>query len=159
MKEQDLFRAMTDIEDEYILEAAPDEAGKIVIPFYKRPAFRVASGVAAACLVAVIGIGTWRMTGSGFKNLSSAPDANAPVVEEEMEPAAPEEAGEAMEIAAGEAAEDAAKNEKAREAAKPDGSSGNQDDDAMYMTEMETETESVTEASSEEETNTGSTRG
>ena len=60
MKKEDLRKAMSDISDEFILEAAPDTGSPEVIPVYSRPWFRLASSLAAACVVIVLGLGVYR---------------------------------------------------------------------------------------------------
>lgn len=59
MTGRDLQKAMSDINDDFILEASPDQAGARPVPIWRRSSFRVISGLAAACLVLVIGINTF----------------------------------------------------------------------------------------------------
>ena len=69
MKPEKLFQAMSDIDEKYILEAAPDEKDSTlpadessvhpsdtIIPIWKRRSFRMISSVAAACLVLFVGV-------------------------------------------------------------------------------------------------------
>ena len=145
MKDKDLLRAMSDIKDEYILEAAPDnllkasagvsgQEGKspVKLPVWRRPVFRTAAVIAAASFVLVIGLGTWRLSDSG-KQQNLQPEM---AVEDDLEP---DQGKEGL-------------------IAQPGGESGLSD---SYMKaesaadgafEEETETEAVTEAASERET-------
>ena len=59
MTGRDLQKAMSDINDDFILEASPDQAGARPVPIWRRSSFRVISGLAAASLVLVIGINTF----------------------------------------------------------------------------------------------------
>lgn len=59
MTDRDLQKAMSDIRDDFILEASPDQVGAKPVPIWRRHSFRVVSGLAAACLVLVIGINTF----------------------------------------------------------------------------------------------------
>ena len=68
MKDKDLLRAMSDIRDEYILEAAPDNLPSKVVPLWKRPAFKAVSGLVAACLVLVIGLSVYQINHFGSKD-------------------------------------------------------------------------------------------
>ena len=80
MKDRDLLKAMADIKDEYILEAAPDnlpelsenapdrfKKGSRKPPLWKRPGFRTAAALAAACFVVLVGVGTWQLSNNGMK--------------------------------------------------------------------------------------------
>ena len=64
MKEKDLLKALSDIDDQYILEAAPDNlpsrTDKPRRPFFRTAAFRTTASLAAACLIGVIALGTWQ---------------------------------------------------------------------------------------------------
>ena len=104
MKKEDLRKAMSDISDEFILEAAPDCGSSEVIPVYRRPWFRLASSLAAACIVIVLGLGVYR---NSFLPKQNAPSENSTVQEKAEPPVTAAEEGEAaqmeMEMDAGQA--------------------------------------------------------
>ncbi len=72
MKEKDLFRAMTDIDDKFVLEASPDNVPSKMVPLWKKKSFQIISGLAAACFVFAIGLGVYRLNHSP-KNASDVP--------------------------------------------------------------------------------------
>lgn len=102
MKKEDLRKAMSDISDEFILEAAPDTGPAQVIPVYRRPWFRLASSLAAACIVIVLGLGVYR---NSFLPKQNAPSGSSTVQEKAEPPVTAAEEGEAaeMEMDAGQA--------------------------------------------------------
>ena len=102
MKKEDLRKAMSDISDEFILEAAPDTGSSEVIPVYRRPWFRLASSLAAACIVIVLGLGVYR---NSFLPKQNAPSESSTVQEKAEPPVTAAEEGEAaeMEMDAGQA--------------------------------------------------------
>ena len=117
MNEKDLNKALTDINPEFVLEAAPDLDRSKTVPFRRRRAVKAASAVAAACLLLAVGIGA--LNTSRFGRKDAAPTA----VSEEYA-----DADAAAEKAAGNVAmqEEAVMEEAA---------------EAVYYQETETETE------------------
>ena len=84
MKDKDLLKAMSDIDDQFILEAAPSDPDEIsgakkVIPFLKRREIRTLLGTAAACFVFLIGIGIYRMNGPVKEEMTAQPENTAAV--------------------------------------------------------------------------------
>jgi len=95
VKKEDLRKAMSDINDEFILEAAPDAGSSEVVPVYRRPWFRVASSLVAACFVIVLGLGVYR---SRLLPKQSAPSETGPVPGKAEAPLPAAEENEAAEM-------------------------------------------------------------
>ena len=64
MKEKDLLKALSDIDDRLIEEADPQMTVPGKRSVFRSRGFRTVSGLAAACLVFVVGLGTWRLQNS-----------------------------------------------------------------------------------------------
>ena len=122
MNDMDLQKAMTDINPEFILEAAPDREKAQTIPMHRRRVFRGAVLAAAACLFLAVSLNVTKVKRNGDKN--------------EISPVSMEEAGEASDAyeawgpdnSAGEASGEMPEQEKAVPGAEEE-------------TELETETD------------------
>lgn len=149
MNEKDLNKALTDINPEFVLEAAPDIDRSKTVPFRRRRVFKAASAAAAACLLLAVGIGAFNSRRLGKSNTapSSAAEefADAAAEAEEYADAGVQEfADTGAEKAAGNAAmENGADMEEAAEALYYE------EPAREYETETETETENVMETETE----------
>jgi len=86
LNEHDLLKAMSDIRDDFLLEAAPDEPAARPVPFYRKAWFKTASALTAACFLLVVGLNIYRSTRPSFKSEAPAPAQNR----EEVPAASPE---------------------------------------------------------------------
>ena len=86
MTDKDLMKAMSEIRDEYILEAAPDQVSSKVVPIWKRRSFRAVSGVVAASVILVLGINTFQNNSVTQKNDSAVNTAMEDAAEAEKAP-------------------------------------------------------------------------
>ncbi len=165
MKDQDLLKAMSDIDPQYILEADPDNTSPKVLPFHRRRAVRTAAGLAAACFLAIIGITTYRVGQSNMKNDtplqgtamredSDMPDAavqEAPLQEAAKSDTAVQDMAAPDAAMPDAAASDAAEQNSLQEAYEEDLDTGAE---AAAWDEMEEAWEAVAEAETEAESET-----